>query len=142
MSLQSGFSIPHEEEEEDRISDLPDSLLHHIISFLPIEDAGITRLISKRWKPLSFSQLIIYFDEKHCREALPYRQFLGAFIATRDNTLPILSFHLKCRHPRHSQNDINDFVYTAVQGGVENLTIDLCLYSKTTLPTFVLTTKP
>lgn len=45
----------------------------------------------------------------------------------------------KTWHP--SQNDINDFVYNEVQGGVKNLTIDLCLYSKTTLPTFVLTTK-
>jgi len=119
-----------------------DALLYHILSFPPMKDAAATTILSKRWKPLWISQLVLNFEDKPFPLPSTFCKFFYSFIATRDNTLPILSFHLKCRHPRHSQNDINDFVYTAVQGGVENLTIDLCLYSKTTLPTFVLTTKP
>ncbi|KAL6990964.1 hypothetical protein U1Q18_009084 [Sarracenia purpurea var. burkii] len=36
----------------DRIGSLPDSLLVHILSFLPIEDAIRTEILSKRWNSL------------------------------------------------------------------------------------------
>ncbi|MCH89571.1 F-box/LRR-repeat protein [Trifolium medium] len=53
----------------------------------------------------------------------------------RDNTLPILSFHLKSRH-RH----LYDFVYPAITRGVENLIIDLC-HSNALPSSIVLSTK-
>ncbi|KAL1832235.1 hypothetical protein ACET3Z_001886 [Daucus carota] len=39
-------------EGEDRISDLPDELIHHILWFLDVQTAVQTCILSKRWKPV------------------------------------------------------------------------------------------
>ncbi|KAL0354153.1 UNVERIFIED_CONTAM: putative F-box/FBD/LRR-repeat protein [Sesamum angustifolium] len=40
---------------EDRISDLPDDILHHVFFFLPIKSIARTSVLSKRWKNLWYS---------------------------------------------------------------------------------------
>jgi hypothetical protein len=46
---------------------------------------------------------------------------------SRDITLPLRSFHLKCSdYSINSKHDINRFVYSAVQrGGLENINLDM-----------------
>jgi len=132
MSLLMRLSIPNE--KEDRISDLPDSLLYHIISFLPTtKDVVVTSLLSKRWKPLWLSQLVINLDEE---DALTFRQLFGSFTPA----LPILSLHLKW-HPHHQI-----VVYAAIQRGLQNLTIKRSHYGflteKLKLSSFSQTIKP
>lgn len=46
---------PPDLDDEDRISDLPDDILHHVFSFLPIKSAAQTSVLSKRWKNLWYS---------------------------------------------------------------------------------------
>ena len=38
--------------KKDRISDLPDEILHHIGSFLSAKEAAFATLLSKRWRTL------------------------------------------------------------------------------------------
>lgn len=123
---------------EDRISALPDSLLYHILSFLPMKDTAATTVLSKRWKPLFLSQLILNFEDNPFPNPSQFRLFLNSFIAERDNNLPILSFNLKCRF-RYFKYDITKFVTNVVQRGVQNLSIDLLFHGR--VPTCVLTTK-
>ncbi|XP_026411071.1 F-box protein At1g60400-like [Papaver somniferum] len=47
----------------DRISELPESLTHHILSFLPIKRAASTTILSKRWNNRWLSLPVLEFTE-------------------------------------------------------------------------------
>ncbi|XP_050881511.1 putative F-box/FBD/LRR-repeat protein At5g62970 [Lathyrus oleraceus] len=124
------------QQKEDRLSGLPDVLIDHILSFLPTKDAVATSILSKHWKPFwRAQQLKLYFDDRSFPSTFAFLQFFSSFMDMRDNTLPILSFHLICQSL--SYVDFHRFAFEAIMNGVENLTIDLFL--PTRLPPLVLT---
>ncbi|XP_060964999.1 F-box/LRR-repeat protein At3g58900-like [Cannabis sativa] len=47
--------------DDDRISKLPDTLIHHILSFLPTQEVVRTCLLSKRWKLIWYLVPTIFF---------------------------------------------------------------------------------
>ncbi|KAF6170767.1 hypothetical protein GIB67_015719 [Kingdonia uniflora] len=51
----------------DRISNLPDVVLHHIISLLPTKEAVVTSLLTRQWKLLWISiSYLEFWDSSHC----------------------------------------------------------------------------
>ncbi|XP_026415877.1 F-box/LRR-repeat protein At4g14103-like [Papaver somniferum] len=81
---------------EDRISNLPDSLLHHILSLLPTRLVARTSILSRRWKYIWTSIPILRFryDKDSSDPISP------TFIDYVDGTL-----HRRC----FSDNDIHKF---------------------------------
>lgn len=46
-----------------RISDLPEMIMHHTLSFLPRKDAAKTSVLSKKWNSVWCSFPILDFDQ-------------------------------------------------------------------------------
>ncbi|KAF5201513.1 Fbd-associated f-box protein, partial [Thalictrum thalictroides] len=92
------------EEVEDRISCLPDCILHHILSFLPTHYAVGTSLLSKRWKYLWTGISRLDFDEfligaNKMYENMDFIDFVEGVFLEHDPTTAINKFRLICDEP-------------------------------------------
>ncbi|MCH98995.1 F-box/FBD/LRR-repeat protein [Trifolium medium] len=120
MSSSSSSSFP----TEDRVSALPDSILSHILSFLPTKLSAATSILSKRWKPLWLSLLHLDFDVQSFTNFNTFRHVVYSVMLSREVTLPIKSLRLKsCSE--HVVNDINGFINAAMQRGIEYLDLEI-----------------
>ncbi|XP_074281953.1 putative F-box/LRR-repeat protein At4g15060 [Silene latifolia] len=66
----------------DRFSDLPDFLVHHIISFLDTREAYRTCILSKRWAHISATNPILEFHY-YCEPKLPCRYWPSKEVSAR-----------------------------------------------------------
>ncbi|CAI8584405.1 unnamed protein product [Vicia faba] len=105
--------------KEDRLSDLPDSILSHILSFLPTELAARTSILSKRWKPIWLSVTTLDFIMGITPTLIIY-----SLILSRDINLPILSFRLKS-HFDYQPQVFDAVIRAAIQRRVETLELNM-----------------
>ncbi|KAI8573387.1 hypothetical protein RHMOL_Rhmol01G0273300 [Rhododendron molle] len=129
----------------DRITILPDSVLIHILSFLPTKYAVRTRILSTRWKHIwaSVPNLHFFFMGRHCSVFADFTDRVLFF-----HELPrIQRFSLECAGV--DLNRLNAWVSVAVRRGVQELHIDVqytsdcillppTLFTSTTLVVFKL----
>ncbi|KAL5703101.1 hypothetical protein ACHQM5_028235 [Ranunculus cassubicifolius] len=77
--------------QQDRLSDLPDSLIHHIFSFLDSRDVVQSSILSNRWKALWLSTPNLDFDLdywlKKCRDFPSWSEKFDSFINFVHNVL-------------------------------------------------------
>ncbi|KEH26032.1 cyclin-like F-box protein [Medicago truncatula] len=82
------------------ISDLPDELLCHILSFLPTKIAFTTRVLSKRWTPLFHSLTVLRFDYQTVHDYVAFNCFCDfidtLMLSPRLSNKFIKIFSLKC----------------------------------------------
>ncbi|KAK4285295.1 hypothetical protein QN277_002012 [Acacia crassicarpa] len=79
-SVSTNKMLRTEVEVRDRISDLPDSLLLHILSFLPAKEAVATCLLSKRWRPLWPSLATLDLTRQDFRRLKFFQQFVDKML--------------------------------------------------------------
>ncbi|XP_050877747.1 F-box/FBD/LRR-repeat protein At5g56420 [Lathyrus oleraceus] len=111
----------------DRISEFHDSILCHILSFLPTKHAATTSILSKRWKSLWLSVLTLDFDCKSFEDMTYHGYSVHQLMLLRKIELPILLMRFNCiyahDHSTRNQNNINLFVSYVMNRGIENLNI-------------------
>ncbi|KAK2387729.1 FBD-associated F-box protein [Trifolium repens] len=81
----------------DIISNLPDAVLCHILSFLETRQAVATSILSKRWKHLWLSVTVLDFSNTHVtnQEAnFLFNDFVYSVLLSRDSAIPIKIFRL------------------------------------------------
>ncbi|XP_047964199.1 F-box/LRR-repeat protein At5g02910-like [Salvia hispanica] len=77
--------------DEDKISQFPNEILQHILSFIDIHEAVETTILSKRWKHLWRSLLCIRL---HIHGGAAYRHRVSQFLSHRDAAAAVHDFHL------------------------------------------------
>ncbi|KAH6756216.1 hypothetical protein C2S53_004315 [Perilla frutescens var. hirtella] len=134
-------------EPEDRLSELPDSLIFEIFGFLPTVDVVRTTVLSNRWKNLWTTTPNLTFNDTMMGGTDKARNFInGALKLWRGIKLLKFSVHLCEKLEMSMVSDINSWVRFATEKEVEDLCLDLtfqdnqvmcwvpqCLYSCSSL---------
>ena len=110
----------------DRISNLPDELLCHILSFLPIKIAFKTRVLSKKWAPLCKSLTSLNFDDKSVYGEHALLRFCRLVDTVMLSHKLIKKFHLKCGSVHWDCFKVDSWIEIAKRHPLENLCISCC----------------
>ncbi|XVF44492.1 hypothetical protein PTKIN_Ptkin02bG0127600 [Pterospermum kingtungense] len=134
----------------DRISDLPDVLLHHILLFLPIKSIAQTSVLSRRWRSLwsSFPDLdftsINPIDPSNGKRSSPHSlsskrmDFISQVLALRDkhSDLRILRFRAPLSFSR-----LNGLIRRAIRQNVQELDVEVATDDYFNFPRSVITSE-
>ncbi|XP_057733042.1 putative FBD-associated F-box protein At5g38570 isoform X2 [Arachis stenosperma] len=138
LTMPKGKQRKVEEEESTRtgtpkidlISSLPDSLLCHILSFLPTRCAMATSVLARRWRHLWKDLLALDLDNsKHSPYYLPggthrFIAFVNAVFAQR-KALRVEKLRLACDIPRGEKKTIKTWIRTVVGPHLQEMYLDL-----------------
>jgi hypothetical protein len=127
--------------EEDRLSNLPDSLLHHILSFVDSDCAVQTCILSTRWKNLWKHLPTLKLNSSGFRYQKNFTNFVSRILSLRERSTTLHS--LDFEHNRIAQARLlKRIVNYAISHNVQRLRINIlchfqhfptCLFSCHTL---------
>ncbi|CAA7016703.1 unnamed protein product [Microthlaspi erraticum] len=118
----------------DLVSNLPDPLISHILSFIPTKEAASTSVLSKRWRFLFASVTNLEFksngddddDYDDDEASTSFMEFVERVLALQ-GTAPINRFSLECcGHP--DQARVTSWILNALKRGVSDLDLALSEY--------------
>ncbi|XP_074273535.1 F-box protein At4g22280-like isoform X2 [Silene latifolia] len=123
----------------DRISSLPDDVLGHILSFLPIRCSVSTSILSTRWRYLFTLTTCLSFDDAQCFGHLEqneriegtrrFKEFVDKVLDLHEIS-PLQKFCLVCQGT-YDASDFNRWFSSALQKGVQELHYELANYIDT-----------
>ena len=109
--------------EEDKISQLPDDILLHILSFISIDEAVKTTILSKRWQHVFRSLSHLRFHRTRAAAVgrrVPLSKFVSELLSLRDPSASVHDFHFSF-DGRFSCPFVAECVSYAVSHGVRSL---------------------
>ncbi|XP_071705207.1 putative FBD-associated F-box protein At5g53640 [Rutidosis leptorrhynchoides] len=108
--------------EDDRISSLPDDLIHKILSFVGLKLAVQTSALSSRWRYIWTSLPYLNFSSKDFSTLPKFTNFVKHFISGRNNLLEVSSVKLTF-HGKVSQLFVRRILDYAFTHNVQKLTV-------------------
>ncbi|KAL3627376.1 hypothetical protein CASFOL_028739 [Castilleja foliolosa] len=139
MMLLSNKRI--KETPSDRLSELPDSLIIHILSLLEVKESAITALLSKRWINLWRESPRLVFKEM---SNLPdqIRDFVGrvnkTLLAVSGGRNCLKTFEILFFYKNIYCSDVDVWLEFAIRNNVKNLSVALCSTQPSTLDVYSL----
>ncbi|KAJ0255144.1 F-box domain-containing protein [Hirschfeldia incana] len=98
----------------DRISNLPDEIIHHIGSFLSAKEAAFATLLSKRWRNLFTIVPKLRFNGGSLKH---FEDFVDVVLSL-PLTSRVRTFSLKCKHEAQYEDLINRCLLHVVNRGL------------------------
>ncbi|MED6109937.1 hypothetical protein PIB30_038199 [Stylosanthes scabra] len=107
---------------EDRLSDMPDCILIHIMTFLTTKDVVGTAILSRRWKDLwkHVPSLVLRTSDFKFRRMTRFNEAVSKFLLLRDGSVPLVNVDVShfARMPPDIQTSVSEY---AVMHKVEQL---------------------
>ncbi|XP_019455783.1 PREDICTED: putative FBD-associated F-box protein At5g22720 [Lupinus angustifolius] len=111
---------------QDRLGDLPDCLIHHILSFVETKDAIRTSVLSKRWRHLWASVTCLNFSSKSFARLVEFKKFVLWVLSHRDSSqVKVLIYSRFGVDYATDQYLLNKVIEYAASHGVEEIRINL-----------------
>lgn len=126
-----------EEHGEDIISSLPDDLIHHILSHLPINAAVQTCVLSKRWIPIWSTLPYLKFNLNGKDAINQFGKFVAKFLSSRNNYTDV-STVMFTSFDRIKPAAMNKIIYYAISHNLQEFRIDSPIFLKDLPPSFQL----
>ncbi|XP_026382061.1 F-box/LRR-repeat protein At4g14103-like isoform X2 [Papaver somniferum] len=120
---------------KDRISNLTDSLIHHILSFLEIKQIAQTSVLSKHWRCIWTSIPILLFDEDYHPDLLTNRfmDFVDGTLHRRNNMSDIEKFSL-IQLNNLNEYRVSSWITNVISRNVQELSLSLMQEDPFVLP--------
>ncbi|XP_020225316.1 putative F-box/FBD/LRR-repeat protein At1g78840 [Cajanus cajan] len=80
----------------DRLSRLPDEIIHRVLSFVDAVSAVQTSVLSKRWKKLWTSLPVLNFNSSSFHHPLLFHSFIHHFMSHRDSSTNLYALNFSC----------------------------------------------
>lgn len=118
--------------DADRISKLPDHVIHHILSFLPTIDAVWTSLLSRRWRRMWYYVPTLKFSQFPPKDVESFYNFVDDCLKHRmmgmhhDTKSVITSFELNTVYRgRHSKVKLDRWLSFIAQPHLQKLVLNI-----------------
>ncbi|KAK9156122.1 hypothetical protein Sjap_003602 [Stephania japonica] len=111
--------------QSDRLSDLPDSILHHIFSFIDTRYAVRASVLSSRWRHLWKSLSYLYFDweTKQPKKIAATADLVNMVLSFRDRESDIQCFRLQSVSSKNFRL-VYSWILNAIRHNVRVIDID------------------
>lgn len=123
MAKRARAGIPASDDADDRLSALPDGVLHTILSFLPARQLVQTSLLSRRWKDLWCSTPCINIDEREfdigsgrnvqAKKWSKFENFNTNLLLFRSNAASVDKFCLYAHE--HNHRDVDKWIRRGIK---------------------------